>query len=162
MTVDASDYKLEEMKQLRTLIVTLVREIIKLEIFAVTSLAALIYFNLQYTGQSWYVEWGLRLVPACLAVLILFKAVSFANRIRLIDTYLMTLEEKFVKDGWVKFFYGKNHPWLIMIERVAISGVIFLISVGLAFVPPSQLRSHPTGKAPAVTNESQSAQPRVT
>jgi hypothetical protein len=145
---DEKTYKLEEMKQLRTLIITLVQEIIKLEIFSVTSLAAIIYFRLQYSGQSLYVRGGLIVAPIILAALILFKAWRFVKRIEVVDDYLSGLETKFVPKGaWIKHFRDQyryhdqcRYKAAIRFERLAICVIVLVASMVLIFVPVSQWR----------------------
>jgi hypothetical protein len=143
MDDDEKMYKLEEMKQLRTLIVMLVQEIIKLEIFAVTSLAAVIYFRLQYSGQSHYVGGGLIVAPVFLSALILFKAWRFVKRIEVVDDYLGSLETQFVpksEGAWIRHFRNQYpDKAAIRFERLAICIIVLVVSILLIFVPVSQL-----------------------
>src|SRR5438093_12131847 len=123
---EEKEYKLEEMKQLRAFSSALVQEIVKLEVFAVTSIAAFLYFNVYYPGCSKHVELSMQYGPSLLAFLILFKAFRFARRIQLIDEYLMDLEKEFVGGGaWVSYFYKHDKKEFLLIGCIAITSSVF-------------------------------------
>jgi hypothetical protein len=135
---DQETYKLEEMKQLRGLIGVLVQEIAKVEIFTVTAIAGVMAFYLNRTGPNVLVDLVVRYGPVFLTFLLLFKALRYARRILQIDDYLVELEKEFVKEGaWVTYFRKTAGTRVRQIlERILITFLFFVISIGLAIYPP--------------------------
>ena len=139
---DEQHYKLEEMKQLRSLIEVFVKEIAQLEIFAVTSIAAVVAFYLSHPGSDDVVKHVLRYVPLLLTACLAFKTYGFSTRIRIIDDYLIELEKEFVAKGaWVQYFrthydaHDTCGQMKITMERTMITSLMFLVSVFLAIWP---------------------------